>query len=553
VISGPGTGKTFTFGKVLERHPGESLVITLINNLVDDMQHELGDLADVRTFHSLSRWLLHKHPYGGITTTFHFFPPLTQVISNDSWILSNGGLIGRGFDEDELCQAFRLLVDDDGRIDYFFERANYYDAVGFDDSVYCVNLLFRAQSEAVPKYHNVMVDEYQDFNALEVGVIASLEAVNRMLIVGDDDQSIYEFRQASPEFLQAKAADEKYKRFPLPYSTRCTAVIVSAVESIVKSAQYIGLLAGRLDKEFVCYLPDKRIDNENYPTIQAVTCSVQRGNAPYISRYIESVVSGVDTNEIAQAYEGEYPLALVVGPGHYLNQIHDYLHQRFQNVEYRPSSRLQYSVLDGFRLLEERDQSNLGWRILVEFLAPESLGHFIADSADTQAPLAELLEDEFKNEQFQRLDVISRAIEDSERLSFEEVRDLEVVFGQPYESILRMLGEPEEATPEEPDTEGPKAEPMQPTILLTNFNGCKGLSAGFTFVVGSEEGMFPIDNQSPSFTEICQLVVALTRTRKQCHLIHTRNFAGNWNTPSVFIDWISEDLVDYIEVNKGFF
>ena len=42
IISGPGTGKTFTFGKILERDPGKSLVITLIKNLADDMQRDLG-------------------------------------------------------------------------------------------------------------------------------------------------------------------------------------------------------------------------------------------------------------------------------------------------------------------------------------------------------------------------------------------------------------------------------------------------------------------------------------------------------------------------------
>lgn len=59
IISGPGTGKTFTFGKILEHDPRPSLVITLINNLVDDLQAEIGDLADVRTFHSFARLLLH--------------------------------------------------------------------------------------------------------------------------------------------------------------------------------------------------------------------------------------------------------------------------------------------------------------------------------------------------------------------------------------------------------------------------------------------------------------------------------------------------------------
>ncbi len=351
IISGPGTGKTYTFGRVLENDPGNSLVITLINNLVDDMQRELGELADVRTFHSLSRMVLHEHPFDGISSRFHFFPPLSGLIGNDSLILHEAGLVAQGFSDDDLGRAFRMLIEDDGRVEFFIERANYYDAVGFDDSVYRVLALFRNGGEAVPRYHNVMVDEYQDFNELEVGVIAELESVNRMLIVGDDDQSIYEFRQASPVHLREKAIDERYARFPLPYSTRCTEVVIGAVNSVIESAQSFGNLRGRLEKEFVCYLPEKDRDNENYPRIQIAVCSVQRGNAPYIPRYIESVISTIGEEEQVSAQEGDYPLVLVVGPGHYLKQVHDYLDGRFENVAFQPSSGLDISIIDGFKML----------------------------------------------------------------------------------------------------------------------------------------------------------------------------------------------------------
>ncbi|MFQ5923178.1 MAG: UvrD-helicase domain-containing protein [Anaerolineales bacterium] len=95
-------------------------------------------------------------------------------------------------------------------------RADYYDSVGFDDSVYRIHQLFAGNRDAIPTYNIVMVDEYQDFSPLEVGVIEFLESLNRTLIVGDDDQSIYHFRQASPEYLRAKACDPRYQQFPLP-------------------------------------------------------------------------------------------------------------------------------------------------------------------------------------------------------------------------------------------------------------------------------------------------------------------------------------------------
>ena len=553
VIAGPGTGKTYTFGRLLEKDPGNSLVLTLINNLVDEMQKEIGELADVRTFHSYSRRKLHEHPFGGITTNFHFFPGLTRIINGDSLILHKAGLLERGYAEDELGIAFRLLIENDGRIEFFLERANYYDAVGFDDSVYRVLSLFNADSGTIPTYHYVMVDEFQDFNELEVTFLASLEDSSRMLIVGDDDQSLYHFRQASPDHLRAKANDARYQRFSLPYCTRCTATVIAAMEHVIEGAQALGLLNDRLDKDFVCYLPEKQADNEAYPKIRIATCSVQRGNAPYISRYIESVVSALPATEVELALKHNYPLALVVGESHYLRQIYDYLSERLSNVVYKPSSRFPITVLDGFGLLLEREDSNLGWRIVLQFLAPEDLEEFVISSAKGRTPLIELVDEPFKAQQLARIEILRRAAEDSDNTSPGEIEALEELFSLPIQEILESVSKPSQDVDQETRSGEEDLSMSEPTILLTTYNGSKGLSAGFTFITGLEENVFPNANDQPSFTEICQLIVALMRTRKQCHLIHTKNFAGKWTNRSVFLDWIPEELSERIQVDKGFF
>jgi superfamily I DNA/RNA helicase len=62
-----------------------------------------------------------------------------------------------------------------------------------------------------------------------------------------------------------------------------------------------------------------------------------------------------------------------------------------------------------------------------------------------------------------------------------------------------------------------------PSILLTSFKGCKGLSAGHVFIVGANNSSMPANPCDIEDVEIGQFIVALTRTRKLCHII-----SNNW-------------------------
>lgn len=54
----------------------------------------------------------------------------------------------------------------------------------------------------VQQYKYIMVDEFQDINPIQAGIIYLMVGKNRNIcVVGDDDQSIYKFRGASPEIM----------------------------------------------------------------------------------------------------------------------------------------------------------------------------------------------------------------------------------------------------------------------------------------------------------------------------------------------------------------
>ena len=81
------------------------------------------------------------------------------------------------------------------------ERLNLANALDFDDLLIKTVKLLRKSPETREKYNDrykyILVDEYQDTNALQFALISFLtEKQQNICVVGDDAQSIYGFRQA---------------------------------------------------------------------------------------------------------------------------------------------------------------------------------------------------------------------------------------------------------------------------------------------------------------------------------------------------------------------
>jgi DNA helicase-2/ATP-dependent DNA helicase PcrA len=75
------------------------------------------------------------------------------------------------------------------------------DAVDFDDLLLLVDRLFCEHPQALDhtrdRFHHILIDEYQDTNALQFEIARKLAEKHRNLcVVGDDDQSIYGWRGA---------------------------------------------------------------------------------------------------------------------------------------------------------------------------------------------------------------------------------------------------------------------------------------------------------------------------------------------------------------------
>lgn len=109
----------------------------------------------------------------------------------------------------------------------------------FDDlQTKCLSLLRSDEaclSRWQEQFHYIQVDEFQDISPVQYEIIKLLAAPgNNLFIVGDDDQSIYGFRGASPDSMQKFLADfPKAERILLDVNFRCHEKIVEAAGRVI--------------------------------------------------------------------------------------------------------------------------------------------------------------------------------------------------------------------------------------------------------------------------------------------------------------------------------
>lgn len=513
IVAGPGTGKTYLFRRILENEQGTRetrLILTFINNLVSELQRDLGDVARVYTFHGYCHLLLRRQSdlRGALREGFRYFPKLPRVIKAD-WEVT------RGEEAPHFVGLMRSLGGG-AAVEFYLQRGDYYQAISYDDSVFRAYQGLVTNPEAVPQYDLILVDEYQDFNRLEVELIDLLSRRNRVVIAGDDDQALYsQLRGSDPRFIRQLRAGGDYVTLPLPFCMRCTEVIVGAVNDVIEGALSAGFLRERIDKPYRYYPAAKQADSGVYRKIRVVQTTIQRlGAGNYFGRYVLGEISGIPRGEIDESHEGRFPTVLVIASNPYRGQVVQHLQLNGYTVRTTEATEpWELERRDGLRILREEGESNLGWRIILETDRPAGWEELIRRSVREQIQLVDVVGSEFRQA------VLSEA-------------------GAIGEEIL----------PAEPS----EVEAGRPSIMATSFEGAKGLSAQHVFIVGLHSGELPRDPVDIHDLEICKFVVALTRTRKQCHILYTTHFGNRARRASVFLRWIGRSRVQRERVDKNY-
>jgi superfamily I DNA/RNA helicase len=437
VVAGPGTGKTHAFKRALQSVEGKGLALTFIRNLVADLEEALGDLADVFTFHGFCKRQMHLNSLEGLVGQLDYYPPFLDLLVHDLQLLGRPD-VAKG----DVERALHTLDDSDGLISDGLRLGDYYKAVSHTDVVYRMLRFFEANDERIPVYPLIVVDEYQDFSLLETSFIAALATKSPVLIAGDDNQALYDFKNASARYIRELFADATYEKFELPYCSRCTAVVVAAVNDAIAAATANGNLTERIAKQFRCYLPDKQPDSDAHPQVIHARCTVERNNAPYVGRYITKQISQIPPDDIRESHERGYPTVLVIGPNPFLKRSFELIHENYPQAVLKMSQQPAIELLDGYRRLAHDEESRLGWRIIIHCDPFEGAGAVLTEVLSNEAELADAFPDEYRARHLE-IGSLVRVLLEGEQLAGDQEARLCAAVGKSIQDVRETLRIPE--------------------------------------------------------------------------------------------------------------
>ena len=276
VIAGPGTGKTrvitHRIAYLIREHSIKAeniLAITFTNKAAQEMQERVnneigephGSNIKVSTFHAFCVTVLRKHALRiGLSENFTIFDQelqdeiLTESVralnlnTDDypTWLLRN-------ILSDAKCKSQNPIDAVDATDIYDPETAenirsvlrNYqdrlaaYDALDFDDLLVKTVEVFEQVEDVQQDYHkaivHILVDEFHDVNSVQYHLLQLLCAPpeHNLMVVADEDQSIYSWRGSNPAYIDAFKVDYNPRELALDDHYRCSEKILRAAEEVI--------------------------------------------------------------------------------------------------------------------------------------------------------------------------------------------------------------------------------------------------------------------------------------------------------------------------------
>jgi len=276
VLAGPGSGKTRVLTHriaylIQERNisPWRIMAVTFTNKAAKEMKERIGRILGeeslrgltVGTFHATCARILRREVAAslpGYTRDFVIFDADDQKAAVKQAMLDlnidskryNPNNVRAGISKAKNAlilpqdyQSTNFIGEIIGRVYRRYQEillAN--NAMDFDDLLMNTVVMFDQAPEVAQKYQqqyqHLLIDEFQDPNLTQYGIVSRLVGDNNLFIVGDADQSIYKWRGADiRNMLRFRQDFPGATEILLEQNYRSTQLILDAAKGVIKHNQ----------------------------------------------------------------------------------------------------------------------------------------------------------------------------------------------------------------------------------------------------------------------------------------------------------------------------
>jgi DNA helicase II / ATP-dependent DNA helicase PcrA len=621
VLAGAGSGKTRVLTHRIayllatgEARPGEILAITFTNKAAAEMRERVGQLIGrsvramwVTTFHSAcARMLRVDAERLGYSKGFTIydqadslrmlkrcltelgvdpkrFPPRAvhskisgaknQLIDASAYAEMQGSVF-----EEVVAEAFPL----------YEKRMLEANAMDFDDllvrTVNAMELFEEVRERWRRTFRHVLVDEYQDTNHAQYRLLQLLATDHgNLMVVGDEDQSIYGFRHADiRNILDFEADFPQADMVKLEQNYRSTEVVLDAANAVVErnrerrpkelwteekggelvqlselgdeheEARWVAAEIERLGEEHGLARSNVAVFYRTNAMSRVLEDTLNRFDVPY------QVIGGTKFYERAEIKDAVAYLSLLVNPADLVS---------FTRIVNSPRRGIGNTTQG--RLASHANTTGLPiWEVIeraeevpgLSGAAIKSVGRFyeimatLRERADEEGPVATLLETVLNESGYLEALAAERTVEAEGR-----AENLEALVAGAAEFDVEREREGDSEVPPLEEylqqislySEQDSLKDEQELVTLMTLHNAKGLEYDTVFIVGCEDGAFPHlraleEGGEEEERRLCY--VGITRARRRLYMTWARERSlfgrSERNLPSRFVDEIPAELTE---------
>ncbi|HEY2335247.1 MAG TPA: UvrD-helicase domain-containing protein [Solirubrobacterales bacterium] len=620
VIAGAGSGKTRVLTHRIAyllatgaARPGEILAITFTNKAASEMRERVEKLVGrsaramwVTTFHSAcARMLRADAERLGYSRSFTIYDESDSLRMLKRCMAELGidpkryparsirsqisGAKNKLVDAVAFAQAQGSVFEETAAAVYelYEKRMLEANAMDFDDLLVCAVNVLEVSDEARERwrraFRHVLVDEYQDTNHAQYRLLQLLTAEHgNLMVVGDDDQSVYGFRHADiRNILDFEKDFPEAEEVKLEQNYRSTQTILSAANAVVErnrerrpkklwtevaggepvrlseltdeheEARWVAGEIERLAEEDGVRGEDVAVFYRTNAMSRVLEDTLVRFELPY------QVIGGTKFYERAEVKDAVAYLSLIVNPADQVSFARIVNSPR-RGIGNTSQGRLAaHANTTGLPIWEvaERVEEVPG----LSAAAIKAVSRFqetmegLRDRTD-EAPVAELLEAVLRESGYLDALAAERTIEAEGRAeNLEELVGMAAEFDANHE----LEGDGEVSPLEEflqqisLYTQQDELRPEESLITLMTLHNAKGLEYDTVFLTGCEDGAFPHmraleEGGEEEERRLCY--VGITRARRRLYMTWARERRlfgrSERNLPSRFTDELPAELTE---------